>query len=69
MRTISTDIITTTNKTKPEEKVSDEEFLDWCDEDTWAEWVDGEIIMLHPTTFKHHLQIYLTNDHIGGAIC
>lgn len=22
-----------------------EEFLAWCDEDTWAEWVDGEVVM------------------------
>jgi len=25
-----------------------EEFLAWCDEDTWAEWVDGEVQLLLP---------------------
>ena len=26
-------------------KLTYEEFLDWCDEDTRAEWVDGEVVM------------------------
>ncbi|GBC85052.1 hypothetical protein HRbin11_01493 [bacterium HR11] len=30
-----------------------EEFLDWLDEDTWAEWVDGEVIMLSPASLPH----------------
>ncbi len=30
-----------------------EEFLDWADEDTWAEWVDGEVIILSPATDLH----------------
>ncbi|HDN80831.1 MAG TPA: Uma2 family endonuclease, partial [Chloroflexi bacterium] len=25
-----------------------EEFLDWADEDTLAEWVDGEVVMYSP---------------------
>lgn len=25
----------------PEGKISYEQFLEWLDEDTWAEWVDG----------------------------
>jgi Uma2 family endonuclease len=32
-----------------------EEFLDWCDEDTWAEWVDGEVIVLSPASTRHQL--------------
>lgn len=31
-------------KPAPAEKLTFEEFLTWCDEDTWAEWVDGEVI-------------------------
>jgi Uma2 family endonuclease len=34
-------------------KMSYEEFIDWCDEDTWAEWVDGEIIMTSPASIQH----------------
>jgi hypothetical protein len=25
-----------------------EEFLAWADEDTWAEWVNGEVVILVP---------------------
>jgi hypothetical protein len=28
----------------PPKKLTYEEFLGWCDEDTWAEWVNGEVI-------------------------
>ncbi len=34
-------------------KMSYEEFLEWCDEDTWAEWVDGEVIVLSPASDRH----------------
>lgn len=30
-----------------------EEFLDWLDEDTWAEWVDGEVIVFSPASLRH----------------
>ena len=36
-------------------KMSYEEFLAWCDEDTWAEWVDGEVEMVSPATTQHQL--------------
>jgi len=39
--------------TRPREKISYEDFLAWCDEDTWAEWVDGEIIMVSPASNRH----------------
>jgi len=34
-------------------KLSYEEFLKWCDEDTWAEWVNGEVIVLTPASRRH----------------
>lgn len=34
-------------------KLSYEEFLAWCDEDTRAEWVDGEVILLSPASKRH----------------
>lgn len=37
----------------PERKMTFEEFLEWLDEDTWAEWVDGEVVMLSPASTKH----------------
>jgi len=33
--------------------VSWEDFHDWLDEDTWAEWVDGEIIKMSPASTAH----------------
>lgn len=37
----------------PKERMSYEEFLEWCDEDIWAEWVDGEVIVLSPANDRH----------------
>jgi hypothetical protein len=34
------------HKAPPPGEVTFEAFLEWADEDTWAEWVDGEIIMM-----------------------
>ena len=32
-----------------------EQFLDWADEDTLAEWVGGEIVMTSPASVRHQL--------------
>jgi Uma2 family endonuclease len=37
----------------PTGKIAFEEFLAWCDEDTWAEWVDGEVTMVSPASMEH----------------
>lgn len=34
-------------------KITFEAFLDWCDEDTHAEWVNGEIVMTSPASIFH----------------
>ena len=39
----------------PAEGMSYEKFLDWCDEDTLAEWVDGEVIMASPDSADHQI--------------
>jgi Uma2 family endonuclease len=45
----------------PPKKLTYEEFLGWCDEDTWAEWVNGEVIVLSPASDKHqNLADFLT---------
>ena len=45
----------------PTKKLSFEEFLEWCDEDTWAEWVEGEVEVLSPASLKHQdLSDFLT---------
>jgi Uma2 family endonuclease len=43
------------------EKMSFEEFLAWCDEDTHAEWVNGEISMTSPASRQHQkIRMFLT---------
>lgn len=32
-----------------------DEFLDWADEDTLAEWVNGKVIMTSPASLRHQL--------------
>jgi len=38
---------------EPPAKMTYEEFLTWADEDTLAEWVDGEVIMYTPASDRH----------------
>jgi len=33
--------------------MTEEEFVAWCDEDTRAEWVDGEVVMMSPMNDPH----------------
>lgn len=58
-------------------KMSYEEFLDWCDEDTLAEWVDGEVIIMSPASYSHQtiedfltriLGIYVEQHGLGKII-
>lgn len=37
----------------PPVRMTEEEFVAWCDEDTRAEWVDGEVIMASPASNEH----------------
>ena len=37
----------------PRRRMSYEDFLDWLDEDTHAEWVNGEVIMHSPVSLRH----------------
>jgi Uma2 family endonuclease len=61
----------------PEGKVTFEEFLAWCDEDTWAEWVDGEVVVLTPAARKHQriykfllflLEVYVSKHSLGEVL-
>ncbi|MGQ9625736.1 MAG: Uma2 family endonuclease [Anaerolineae bacterium] len=59
---------------KPTKKMTFEEFLDWCDEDARAEWVDGEVIVFSPAADRHQdlsgflaaiLRIYVETRNLG----
>ncbi len=43
----------TRHKAPPQGKILFEEFLAWADEDTRAEWEDGEVIMASPASIEH----------------
>lgn len=45
--------VAATQPTPTSTKLTYEEFLDWCDEDTWAEWVDGKVIIMSPASYFH----------------
>ena len=40
-------------KPVPEEKVTYEQFLEWLDENTFAEWVDGEVAAMSGVSAQH----------------
>ena len=46
-------IIGVTQRQPPAGKMSYQEFLDWADEDTLAEWVEGEVVMVSPASKWH----------------
>jgi len=74
---MATETIELAQRTPPQGKVTFEEFLDWCDEDTWAEWVDGEVIMTSPASMQHQdigslletvLRIYVETRELGKVM-
>ena len=52
-RESSTEPFKTPGKAAPPGKMTYEEFLAWADEDTWAEWVNGEVIIMSPASLRH----------------
>lgn len=56
------------------DRITYEEFLAWADEDTLAEWVDGEIVMTSPASNMHQdisgflgslLRVFVESSHYG----
>src|SRR3989304_2068525 len=50
---IHTDPLAQSSPPVPSAKMTYEEFLDWADEDTWAEWVNGEVMIMTPASYRH----------------
>lgn len=46
-------VVPSGGRVAPGSKLTYEEFLAWCDEDTWAEWVNGEVLMVSPASDRH----------------
>ncbi len=40
-------------KPHPGRRLTEAEFLAWCDEDTRAEWKDGEVVIFMPNSVRH----------------
>jgi Uma2 family endonuclease len=47
------DLVQTDAETPTRLLMTEDEFVAWCDEDIQAEWVDGEVIMHSPSSFRH----------------
>lgn len=61
----------------PDDLVTAEDFLAWCDEDTHAEWIGGTVQMMSPASTNHQLivdflikvlGIYVEQRHLGTLI-
>ena len=66
------------NREVPQGTVTYEEFLAWCDEDTFAEWVNGRIVMMTPAADRHQmlvgflltiLRVFVESRHLGTVLC
>lgn len=49
---LNTDV-TSAKGASPLPRMTFEEFLEWTDEQTFAEWVDGEVILMSPVSMRH----------------
>lgn len=64
-------------KSIPQGKISYEAFLEWLDEDTLAEWVDGNVVMASPASARHQrivsflhrlVSLYVEQRNLGEVI-
>lgn len=64
------------SKQLPLRKLTFEEFLDWCDSDTRAEWVNGRVVILSPDNLPHNniglfvvllLRVYAEEKKLGAV--
>jgi Uma2 family endonuclease len=71
------EVLTPPTRPLPKGKISYEQFLEWLDEDTWAEWVDGEVELMSPISWEHQevggflialLRLYLASHPVGRLL-
>jgi Uma2 family endonuclease len=55
MTSVTEEPISPTHADLPPTPISFADFLEWVDEDTHAEWVDGQIIMTSPASDNHQM--------------
>ena len=57
-------------------RMTEQEFVDWCTDETWAEWIDGRVLVMSPVSFEHakimsflsHLFRAFTDEHDMGEV-
>jgi Uma2 family endonuclease len=52
-------------KPLPTVPISFEEFLDWCDEDTRAEWVNGRVVLMAGVSERHDELVFFLTQLVG----
>lgn len=66
-----------TGKPLPNLEMSEEEFVDWCDDKTRAEWVDGKVVIMSPSSVEQDelntwlasvLREFLTHHDLGKVM-
>lgn len=57
-----------TQSEKPMGPLSYGEFLEWLDEDTLAEWVDGSVIMTSPASLQHQQLVGFLDKVLGQYV-
>jgi Uma2 family endonuclease len=71
------EVLTPPTRPLPKGKISYERFLEWLDDDTWAEWVDGEVELMSPISLEHQevgsflialLRLYLLSRPLGRVV-
>jgi Uma2 family endonuclease len=50
---LNKDLVTSAPDASPLPRMTFEEFLEWTDEQTFAEWIDGEVILKSPVSLAH----------------
>ncbi|MDN5344600.1 MAG: hypothetical protein PWQ18_711 [Clostridia bacterium] len=67
----------TDEHTLPPGKISFEQFLAWADEDTLAEWVEGEVVLMTLASLKHQrvagflfmiMRAFVTHHDVGEVL-
>ena len=62
MSTTVTPPVDAPRRPPPPTPITFEEFLAWCDGETRAEWVDGEVVLLSPNSRTHQWTLDFLND-------
>lgn len=75
--TMTTSLSQADRRTAPATKLTFEEFLAWADENTCAEWLDGDVVVMSPGSNRHQevgsflervLGVFVEHHHLGTII-